>query len=71
MKQLSLFERFDGNPDQDAGVPLVAVKTCRPIMKERGGGWLCLLACGHEAQVPVGPRPRHVPHRCANKDSTE
>jgi hypothetical protein len=65
MKQLELFGVLDANnPDVDAGVPLVRVKTCRPQIHERGGGWLCLLECGHEAHVPVGPRPRHVPHRC-------
>lgn len=60
MKQQDLFERFAG-PGKDAGVPLVRVTTCRP---ELSGGWLCLLECGHEARVPVGPRPRFVPHVC-------
>lgn len=63
--QLDLFEKIDrGRDDVDAGVPLVRVTTCRPQMAQKGGGWLCLLECGHEASVPVGPRPRYVPHVC-------
>jgi hypothetical protein len=37
------------------------VKTCRP---HASGGWLCLLACGCEAHIDVGPRPRRVEHTC-------
>ncbi len=76
MEQVGLFDRLTAPTDErsadrsqstapmDAGVPLVRVTTCRPQMQERGSGWLCLLECGHEAHVPVGPRPRHVPHVC-------
>jgi hypothetical protein len=37
------------------------VKTCRPDAR---GGWLCLLACGCEVHIDVGPRPRRVEHVC-------
>jgi len=37
------------------------VKTCRPHAR---GGWLCLLACGCEVHIDVGPRPRRVEHAC-------
>jgi hypothetical protein len=63
MEQVDLFAKFSA-PNTDAGVPLVKVTTCRPQISERGGGWLCLLECGHQAHVPVGPRPRSVPHIC-------
>lgn len=63
MKQMDLFQNL-GGPETDAAVPLVRVKACQPLNKMLGGGWICLLECGHEAQVPVGPRPRHVPHVC-------
>ena len=63
MKQTDLFAKFE-KPDTDAGVPLVRVKACKPQIPELGGGWVCLLECGHEARIPVGPRPRHVPHVC-------
>lgn len=64
MKQESLFEEREGT---DAGVPLVRVKSSI----RRGGAWICLLECGHEAQVPCGPRPKHVPHECAAKEQRE
>lgn len=58
MKQIDLFET---GPNMDAGVPLMRVKSAFP---RSGGGWACLLECGHEASIPVGPRPRSVPHTC-------